>query len=257
MRFGKPLSRAFFDRPCPEVARDLVGALLVHRLADGTRLAGRIVEVEAYIGDGTDPGSHSHRGPTPRNRSMFGPPGRLYVYLSYGVHTCANVVCEARGRGAAVLLRALEPCDGIERMRALRGLCAQAPVSAIASGPGRLAQALGITLADDGRSLARGALVLHRPSPEAAPAGIAVSARVGLTHGAALPYRFFDPQSACVSRARPGVRGPSKRRRARGTPAARAGTKSRAHPPSARRCASSRPHPCRRSRTGGRARGSW
>jgi len=257
MRFGPPLSRAFFDRPGPEVARDLVGALLVHRLADGTRLAGRIVEVEAYIGDGTDPGSHSHRGPTPRNRSMFGPPGRLYVYRSYGVHTCANVVCEARGRGAAVLLRALEPCDGIERMRALRGLPAQAPLHAIASGPGRLAQALGITLADDGRSLVRGALVLHRPSPGAARVRITVSPRVGLTHGAALPYRFFDPQSACVSRARPGVRGPSKRRRAPGRPAARAGTKSPARPPSAPRCASSRPRPCLRSKAAASARGSW
>ena len=139
MRLGPPLKRAFFDRPGPEVARDLLGAVLVHRLGDGTRLAGRIVEVEAYIGDGSDPGSHSHRGPTPRNRSMFGPPGHLYAYRSYGVHTCANVVCEARGRGAAVLLRALEPCEGIERMRALRGLGARSPERAIASGPGRLA----------------------------------------------------------------------------------------------------------------------
>ncbi len=250
MRFGPLLTRAFFDRPGPEVARDLLGALLVHRLADGTRLVGRIVEVEAYVGDGSDPGSHSHRGPTPRNRSMFGPPGHLYTYRSYGVHTCANVVCEARGRGAAVLLRALEPCEGSERMRALRGLDAQASERAIAGGPGRLAQALGITLADDGRSLLRGALVLHSPSRDASPPRIAVSARIGLTKGAALPLRFFDPASACVSRARPGARAPSTPRRSPDRRAARAGTKSRAHPPSAPRSASSHRHPCPRSTAG-------
>ena len=244
MRFGPPLPRAFFDRASPEVARDLVGALLVHRLADGTRLSGRIVEVEAYLGDGSDPGSHSHRGPTPRNRAMFGPPGRLYAYRSYGVHTCANVVCEARGRGAAVLLRALEPMEGVERMRTLRDLPARAPERWIAAGPGRLAQALGITLAHDGCSLLRGALVLHRAAPGAPRARIAVSERIGLTKGAGLAYRFFDPDSAFVSRARPGARGSSRRRRAPGRPAARAGTKSPDLPPSAPRSASSRPRRC-------------
>jgi DNA-3-methyladenine glycosylase len=206
MRLGPPLSRAFFERPAPEVARALLGAFLVHQLAGGARLAGRIVEVEAYIGDGSDPGSHSHRGPTPRNGSMFGPPGRLYSYLSYGMHVCANVVCEARGRGAAVLLRALEPCEGGERMRELRGLPADAPARTIASGPGRLAQALGITLADDGRSLLRGALVLRAPAVGAAPVELAVSTRIGITQGAALPYRFYDASSGCVSRARASAR---------------------------------------------------
>jgi len=244
MRLGPPLPRAFFDRPGPEVARDLVGSLLVHRLADGTRLAGRIVEVEAYVGDGSDPGSHSHRGETRRNRSMFGPPGHLYAYRSYGVHTCANVVCEARGRGAAVLLRALEPTLGIARMRALRGLPARAPERLIASGPGRLAQALGITLAHDGCSLLRGALVLHRAARGSPRPRVAVSARIGLTRGSEIPYRYFDPESACVSRARPAARGSSRRRRAPGRPAARAGTKSPAPPPSAPRSASSRPRRC-------------
>jgi DNA-3-methyladenine glycosylase len=248
MRLGPPLTRAFFERPGPDVARALLGAYLVHELAGGTRLVGRIVEVEAYLGDGSDPGSHSHRGETPRNRSMFGPAGRLYAYCSYGLHTCANVVCEARGRGAAVLLRALEPCEGVSHMRALRGLAAHAPERLIASGPGRLAQALGITLADDGRSLLRGALVLRAPAPGAAPVRVGVSARIGLTQGAGLPYRFFDAASACVSRARPGARGPSSSRTAPGRPAARAGMKSRARPPSARRRASSHRRRCRRSR---------
>ena len=106
MRLGPLLPAAFFARPSPQVARDLLGLCLVHRLADGALLIGRIVEVEAYLGDGSDPASHAHRGPTPRNRSMFGPPGRLYAYRSYGLHTCVNVVCEPHGRGSAVLLRA-------------------------------------------------------------------------------------------------------------------------------------------------------
>jgi len=206
MQPGRPLPLCFFDRPAPVVARELLGAWLVRRLADGKLLGGRIVEVEAYIGDGTDPGSHSHRGPTPRNRSMFGPPGRLYTYLSYGVHICANVVCEARGRGAAVLLRALEPCAGGERMRRLRGLDAHAPERQVASGPGRLAQALGITLADDGRSLLRGELVLREPAAGAAPVRIATSRRIGLTQGAELPLRFYDAASSCVSGSRPSAR---------------------------------------------------
>jgi DNA-3-methyladenine glycosylase len=226
MRLGPPLPRAFFDRPSPVVARDLVGALIVHRLADGTKLAGRIVEVEAYLGDGSDPGSHAHRGETPRNRSMFGPPGHLYTYRSYGIHTCANVVCEARGRGAAVLLRAIEPILGLARMRELRGLPAQAPERLIATGPGRLAQALGITLAHDGCSVLRGsALVLHRAAAGAPRACIAVSERIGLTRGAEIPYRFFAIGSACVSRARPVASGSSRPRRAPGRPAARAGTR--------------------------------
>jgi DNA-3-methyladenine glycosylase len=249
MRLGPPLPRAFFDRSSPVVARELLGALIVHRLADGTQLAGRIVEVEAYLGDGSDPGSHAHRGETPRNRSMFGPPGRLYVYRSYGMHTCANVVCEARGRAAAVLLRAIEPVLGIERMRELRGLPAHASESAIASGPGRLAQALGITLAHDGCSLLRGSeLVLHRAAAGAPRARIAVSERIGLTRGAEIPFRFFEPESACVSRARPGARGSSRPRRAQGRPAARAGTRSPARPPSAPRSASSRRRRCPGSR---------
>ena len=110
---GPRLLRSFFDRSSPRVGRELVGCYLTRRIEGGPRLVGRIVEVEAYVGDGSDPGAHTHNGPTPRNRVMFGPPGRLYVYRSYGIHICANVVCEAEGRGAAVLFRAVEPVAGV------------------------------------------------------------------------------------------------------------------------------------------------
>ena len=138
---GARLTRAFFARPAGEVARDLVGAILLHRLPDGRRVGGRLVELEAYLGDGSDPAAHSHAGPTPRNQPMFGPPGRLYAYRSYGLHTCVNVVCERAGSGAAILLRALEPLEGIPEMRRHRGMGAKSDLE-IARGPGRLAQAL-------------------------------------------------------------------------------------------------------------------
>ena len=205
MRVGPRFRIAFFARSCLEVAPDLVGAYLVHRLPDGNRLAGRIVEVEAYLGDGSDPGSHSHGGETPRNRAMFGPPGRLYAYRSYGVHTCANVVCEASGRGAAVLLRSLEPLAGEARMRALRGLPGDAPARVIASGPGRLAQALALTLGDDGRSLLRGPISLRTRPPDEARPEIGTSRRVGIQRGAELPYRFYARGHPCVSHPRLGA----------------------------------------------------
>jgi len=193
--------RSFFERSCLAVAPDLLGATLVHALPDGTRLSGRIVEVEAYLGDGTDPGSHCHRGVTPRNRAMFGPAGRLYVYRSYGIHTCANVVCEPRGRGAAVLLRAVEPLAGGERMRHLRGLAGDAPDRLVASGPGRLCQAFGITLDDYGTSLLRGRLSLRQPTASDPRLPQARSQRVGLGAGKGeeLPYRFYLPGHSCVS----------------------------------------------------------
>ena len=199
---GGPFRLDFFASPCLEVAPELLGAYLVHRLADGERLVGRIVEVEAYLGDGSDPSSHAHRGPTKRNQAMFGPPCRLYVYRSYGIHTCANVVCEAEGRGAAVLLRAIQPVEGASRMRAARGLASGAPEREIANGPGKLTQALGITLDDYGHSLLRGRLCLRRPARSDTPAAVARSPRVGLSKARALPYRFYVPGNEFVSRAR-------------------------------------------------------
>jgi DNA-3-methyladenine glycosylase len=172
-----------------------------------------MVEVEAYLGDGTDPGSHSHRGPTPRNLSMFGPPGRLYTYRSYGIHTCANVVCEAEGRGAAVLLRALEPLAGAGAMRRLRGLPEDAGPRSIARGPARLCQALALTLDDDGRTALGGELTFRSPRTEGGgPVEKVVRGpRVGLSKGAQLPYRFYLADSRWVSPWRAGGR-PTKSR---------------------------------------------
>ena len=215
MRTGGRFQRSFFSRPCLAVAPDLLGAYLVHRLPDGTRRAGRIVEVEAYLGEGEDPGSHAFRGETPRNRAMFGPPGRLYVYRSYGIHTCANVVCEAAGRGAAVLLRALEPVSGTERMQRARRLRPGMtehelangpgmPEHELANGPGKLCQALGITLADYGTSLLEGPLSLRRPRASDSVPRIARSQRIGLSRGRERRYRFYVPKSPFVSRTRPG-----------------------------------------------------
>jgi DNA-3-methyladenine glycosylase len=201
---GPIFPACFFARSCAQVARELVGSYLVRRLADGSRVVGRIVEVEAYLGDGSDPASHSHNGPTRRNAAMFGAPGHLYVYRSYGIHLCANVVCEPEGSGAAVLLRALEPVEGADWMRRRRGLSADAPERAVAGGPGRLSQALALELADDRRCLLRGSLALRRPAAGAPAPRVATSPRIGISRGADLPYRFFDPDSACVSR-RPGA----------------------------------------------------
>ncbi len=203
MNTNGPLTRSFFQRACLEVARDLVGALVVRRLEDGTRIVGRLIEVEAYLGDGKDPGSHSWRGPTPRNRTMFGPPGRIYAYRSYGVHICVNLVCEEPGRGAAVLLRALEPLEGVDAMRIHRGLAPEARGRVLASGPGRLAQALALGLEHDGASALRGEVTLR---PPARTPRIGRGPRVGLSRGADLLYRLFDADSDLVSPWRPGVR---------------------------------------------------
>lgn len=202
MHLGRPLPRSFYERPCLEVASDLVGAYLVRRLANGTRLVGRLVEVEAYLGDGSDPASHSHRGQTPRNHSMFGPPGRLYAYRIYGVHVCMNLVCEPPGKSAAVLLRALEPVEGTPRMRRNRGLGPDQSELLIARGPGRLTQAMGLGMEFDGASALRGAVSVHLPpnrGGQRRPHAIARARRIGIRRGQKLPYRFFVPGCRWVS----------------------------------------------------------
>ena len=163
----------FFARSVHEVAPDLIGATL---LFNG--VGGRIVEVEAY--HHTDPAAHSYRGRTPRNAVMFGPPGKAYVYRSYGIHWCLNFVCEPEGSASAVLIRALEPLEGLSRMRLSdeRLLCA---------GPGRLCEALGVTGAHDGLRLDRPPFALYAP-PEKTE--VAVGIRIGITKAAELPWRY-------------------------------------------------------------------
>jgi DNA-3-methyladenine glycosylase len=178
------------------VAPELVGATL---LVDG--VGGRIVEVEAY--DHEDPASHGFRGRTERNASMFGPPGRAYVYRSYGIHWCLNLVCEGEGVANAVLLRALEPTHGLERMRERRGLDDE---RLLCSGPGRLCQALAVTKAHDGERLDRPPFEL-RPREEEPE--LVVGPRVGITRAADLPWRHAEAGSRFVSRA---VRPASARR---------------------------------------------
>jgi DNA-3-methyladenine glycosylase len=172
-----------------DVALALVGWTL---LLDG--VGGRIVEVEAYAED--DPASHAFGGATARNASMFGPPGHLYVYRSYGIHWCANVVCERPGRGAGVLLRALEPTHGLDRMRARRGV---ADERLLCSGPGRLTQALGVTGADDGADLSRPPFELV---PPVTPAVVERTSRIGISRAVEQPWRYVEVGSRWSSRGR-------------------------------------------------------
>jgi DNA-3-methyladenine glycosylase len=181
------LTPDFFARSVHEVAPDLLGCSL---LVDG--VGGPIVEVEAY--DAGDPASHGFRGPTARNRAMFGPPGHAYVYRSYGVHWCLNLVCSEKGRPEAVLVRALKPEFRLERMRERRGGVADRQLCA---GPGRLCEALGITGEDDGRPL-------DRPPFEILAAEEAVDIttgpRVGITRAADRPWRYAVVGSRYLSR---------------------------------------------------------
>ena len=182
------LGREFFARSVHEVAPELVGCTLV---VDG--VGGRIVEIEAY--DGEDPASHGFRGRTKRNRSMFGPPGHAYVYRSYGVHWCLNLVCDAEGRAEAALVRALEPTRGLDVMRRRRGV---ADERLLCSGPGRLCQALGVTREHDGLALDR------RPfAVLAAPQDVEVvrGPRVGISRAVELPWRYGLAGSPFLSRA--------------------------------------------------------
>ncbi|MBV6487788.1 MAG: DNA-3-methyladenine glycosylase [Pseudorhodoplanes sp.] len=171
------LNRAFFARSVHEVAPDLIGALFLFNGAGG-----RVVEVEAY--HHTEPAAHSHRGMTERNAVMFGPPGHAYVYRSYGMHWCVNVVCEHEGSASAVLIRAIEPTQGIAAMRRRRGVSEE---RLLCSGPGRLCQALGITRAHNGLPLDRAPFEL-RARPQTPD--IAVGVRIGISKAADLPWRY-------------------------------------------------------------------
>jgi DNA-3-methyladenine glycosylase len=175
------LPREFYDRPAVQVARDLLGKILVHG-----RTAGVIVETEAYLG-GEDLAAHSARGITPRTKVIFGPPGHAYVYFIYGMYECLNLVAEPEGQPGCVLIRALDPLCGIRTM--FRRRPAARKLEDLASGPGKLTLAMGITRAQNGRDVTRGSLVVRKWKQEP-PVEIVVTPRIGITKCADLPLRF-------------------------------------------------------------------
>ena len=185
-----PRERAFYARSVHDVARDLVGCVIRHG-----RTAGRVVEVESYHQE--EPACHAFAGLTERTRVLFGPPGRAYVYRSYGVHALLNAVSEGEGVGAAALIRALEPVDGVDLMRERRGLDA---IRELCSGPGKLTQALGIGLDLNGTSLHDGPIEVLPPPAEAAAPRVVTGTRIGINKAVELPWRFCDASSRCVSR---------------------------------------------------------
>ena len=193
VRFGPILKRSFYDRETSEVARDLLGKVVVHGAT-----AGMIVETEAYPG-GDDLASHSARGLTERTRVIFGPPGHAYVYFIYGMYECLNVVVGAEGTPGAVLVRALEPVWGIETMRRRRP--AARKLQDLTSGPGKLTLALGITRAQYGADLTRGSLVLRQPA-EPRAIEVDVTPRIGIRHCAERPLRFAIRGNRFVSPAK-------------------------------------------------------
>jgi DNA-3-methyladenine glycosylase len=212
------LKKTFYRQPTLEVATALVGCILRSETGEGVT-SGRIVETEAYLHD--DPACHAYRGETPRNRTMFGPPGHAYIYFTYGMHHCFNAVTAPEGTAEAVLIRAIEPLEGLELMlrrrlsfsaRGRKDQVEKADWSEadpspsrlrehrVASGPGNLTVALGLTRAQDGLDLAAGPLLIFpRPAAEPEPLVIATT-RIGVTRGAEFPWRFLLAGSRSVSR---------------------------------------------------------
>ncbi|HWF24597.1 MAG TPA: DNA-3-methyladenine glycosylase [Solirubrobacteraceae bacterium] len=191
------LDPGFYARDVVEVARDLIGCVVSH---DG--VSGIIVETEAY--HDSEPACHAFVGLTPRTETLFGPPGRAYVYRSYGIHSLLNAVCEPCGVGAAVLIRALEPVEGVSVMRARRGV---ERIEDLCSGPGKLTQALGVELVDNGADLQVGPLVIA-PRPAAwRDVAIVSGPRIGITKAVELPWRFCAAGSRFVSGRLPVVAG--------------------------------------------------
>jgi DNA-3-methyladenine glycosylase len=196
-----PLPRSFFDRPVLEVAPDLLGRLVVHRTEDGDVTA-RLTEVEAYDGP-NDPGSHAFRGRSKRNGTMFGPPGHVYVYFTYGMHYCMNLVCGPPGLPTGILLRAAEITDGAELARKRRPTAKSD--RELARGPARLVEALGVTRGDDGADICGdGPLTVHHGT--AAPKELTrTGPRVGLRDAPDFPWRFWIDGDPTVSVYRPHV----------------------------------------------------
>jgi DNA-3-methyladenine glycosylase len=200
---GRSLPRDFYDRPVLEVARELIGCVVQHVPAGEPLVSGVIVETEAY--HESEPACHAFVGLTPRTRILFGPPGRAYVYRSYGIHALLNAVCEPEGVGAAVLIRALQPLEGIEVMRARRSPAGvRMRDEDLCSGPGKLTQALGVELTENGGNLCDGPVrVLPRESEWLEPT-ILAGTRIGITKAVELPWRFCAAHNRNVSRPRPG-----------------------------------------------------
>ena len=191
------LPAEFYARPVVEVAPELIGCTVEYQGCSGV-----IVETEAY--HESEPACHAYAGLTPRTEVLFGRPGLAYVYRSYGIHALLNAVCEGEGVGAAVLIRALAPLDGIEQMRVRRGLIGGKPARdhELCSGPGKLTQAFGIWLDENGSSLSRGAIRICQRSRAWREPEIAVGTRVGITHAIELPWRFAAAGDRNVSRPR-------------------------------------------------------
>jgi DNA-3-methyladenine glycosylase len=185
-----PLPHDFYDRPVLDVARDLVGCVVAHGGASGV-----IVETEAY--HHSEPACHAYVGLTARTRTLFGPPGRAYVYRSYGIHALLNPVCEPEGVGAAVLIRALEPLEGVELMQARRGV---ERLEQLCSGPGKLTQALGIELDRNGTDLVDGPVTIAAPLAAWCAPALVVGPRIGISKAVELPWRFCAGDSRHVSR---------------------------------------------------------
>jgi len=206
---GGPLQHEFFERDAREVARGLLGKVVLSR-AGGVIVGGRIVETEAYLG-ADDPGSHAAtRGITPRNKVMYGPPGHTYVYFTYGNHHMLNLVAEPEGTAGGVLIRAIEPTFGMETIRRRRE---GRPDRDLTNGPGKLATALGLDLSDNASRLGEGNVVVFE-GEDVANGEVAVSGRIGLRAGHELHLRYFVKDSEFVSRGKPGAPSPARRRRA-------------------------------------------
>jgi DNA-3-methyladenine glycosylase len=188
---SRALAHAFYARETIQVARDLLGAVVVHGAASG-----RIVETEAYLGS-DDGAAHAARGLTNATRVIFGPPGHAYVYLIYGMYECLNLVAEPEGLAGCVLIRALEPLTGLDAMRRRRPTARS--TRELANGPGKLTRAMGITRRHNGADVTRGELTVRAPE-SAARFEIEVSARIGIVKSAELPLRFFIAGSEFVSR---------------------------------------------------------
>lgn len=185
------LPRSFYSRGAIQVARALLGKILARGGASG-----RIVETEAYLGV-DDGAAHSARGPTPRNRVIFGPPGHAYVYLIYGMYECLNLVAEPEGVAGCVLIRAIEPLGGVEWMRRRRPGAHR--LEDLANGPGKLTRAFGITLRENGVDVTKGPITVHQPSNDEVDFETAVSPRIGISKSADLPLRFFIRDNRFVS----------------------------------------------------------